>query len=122
MKSHDVFLFTSDRLEGWGVVANESMANGCVLVASDEIGSVPYLVREGFNGFIFDSCNIDSLVEKVEWLLEHTIDMRLMQMHAHDNMMELWSPQHAAKSLIQLIKDLLGGGDTSLTEGPCSKA
>lgn len=122
MKSHDIFLFTSDRLEGWGVVANESMANGCVLIASDEIGSTPYLVCEGFNGFIFDSCNVDSLAKKVEWLLEHTTDMRLMQMNAHNNMMELWSPQHAAKSLIQLIEDLLGGRDTSLIEGPCSKA
>ena len=37
MEDGDIFLFTSDHLEGWGAVANESMANGCVLVASDAI-------------------------------------------------------------------------------------
>ena len=68
MRRHDIFLFTSDKNEGWGAVANEALSNGCVLVGSDAIGCVPFLLKDGENGCIFKSCDIDSLIEKVEWL------------------------------------------------------
>ena len=41
--SHIFLLFTSDRNEG--AALNESMNSGCAVVASDAIGSVPYLMR-----------------------------------------------------------------------------
>jgi glycosyltransferase involved in cell wall biosynthesis len=40
-----VFIFTSDRNEGWGAVLNEAMGSGCAVVAADLIGSVPYLIE-----------------------------------------------------------------------------
>ena len=48
MRKHEIFLFTSDRNEGWGAVSNESMSNGCMLVGSDGIGSIPFLVKMEF--------------------------------------------------------------------------
>lgn len=122
MRRSDIFLFTSDRLEGWGAVANESMANGCVLVASDSIGSTPYLIEEGINGLQFKSGDVDSLTSKVEYLLTHPIELKKMQLNAYYRMREIWSPQRGAKALLQLIEDLQNHKDTSIAEGPCSKA
>lgn len=134
MKKHEVFLFTSDKNEGWGAVANESMSNGCVLVASNTIGSTPYLVSEGFNGFVFQSSKpsyciknpdmaaLDSLYEKVVWLLEHPDVRKQMQTNAMCVMQEIWSPKNAANSLLQLIRDLQAGRETTIEAGPCSKA
>ena len=122
MQQNSIFLFTSDRLEGWGVVANESMANGCVLVASDAAGSSSYLIEEGKNGFIFHSCNLGSLTEKVEWLLNHPKEMRQMQINAFQSIKELWSPKQAVKNLFELINNLQNGKDTPIKEGPCSKS
>lgn len=122
MRKSAIFLFTSDRYEGWGAVANESMANGCVLVASDAIGSSPYLIKNGINGFMFKSCDADSLTEKVEWLLTHPDEMKTMQKNAYDNMRAFWSPKHAASALLQLIDDLLNIRETTIEEGPCSIA
>lgn len=122
MQESAIFLFTSDRLEGWGAVANESMANGCVLVASDAIGSTPYLVENGFNGFAFKSCNADSLTEKVEWLLTHPTELRQMQKNAYKRMRDMWSPKKGAEAFLKLIDDLQNGRDSSIAEGPCSKA
>lgn len=122
MKASDIFLFTSDRLEGWGAVANESMANGCALVASDAIGSSPYLLEDGFNGFMFESCNTESLTDKVEWLLSHPDKLALMRRNAYVRMRDMWSPRKAAEALFTLIDDLQNGREPSLTEGPCSKA
>ena len=134
MKEHDIFLFTSDRNEGWGAVANESMANGCVLVASDAIGSVPYLVKDGVNGLMFKSAStktsfgnpdqkaLDDLTEKVAWLLDNKEKMKEMQRAAFLTMYNTWSPKRAAQNLLQLIDDLQNGRETSIKKGPCSKA
>jgi glycosyltransferase involved in cell wall biosynthesis len=122
MRECDIFLFTSDRQEGWGVVANEAMSNGAVVVGSDEIGAMPYLVTNGVTGMSFKSCCIDSLYESVKFLLDNPENRKQIAEAGRQTMMELWSPEHAAKSLLQLINDLNAGKETSIKEGPCSKA
>ena len=122
MREADIFLFTSDRLEGWGAVANESMANGCVLVASDEIGSTGYLIEDKVTGLKFKSCNIDSLYEQVKFLLDNPNEMKRISSNGKQHMDEFWNPENAAKSLLRLIDDLLDSGETSILNGPCSKA
>lgn len=122
MQQHHIFLFTSDQNEGWGAVANEAMANGCAIVASKSIGSSPYLIENGKNGFMFDDCDINSLCEKVEWLIKHPQEMKIMQRNAYLQMKNMWSPNVAANNLIRLINDLQNGRDSSIQEGPCSKA
>lgn len=122
MRNHEIFLFTSDRLEGWGAVANESLSNGCVLVASDAIGSSPYLIKEGYNGFTFKNCNVDSLTEKVEWLLRNPDKMEQIRINAINTMKDVWSPRQAANNLLRLIASLQNGEETPIINGPCSKA
>ena len=134
MAQSDIFLFTSDRYEGWGAVANESMANGCVLVASNAIGSAPYLIEDGDNGFTFNSASpstsfdnpdwevVDELAEKVEWLLNHRKQMHEMQEKAVCTMQTLWNPHNAVQNLLHLIDELKHGRETSILYGPCSKA
>lgn len=122
MREADIFLFTSDRLEGWGAVANESMANGCVLVASDEIGSTGYLIEDNVTGLKFRSCNIDSLYEQVKFLLDNPREMKIISSNGKQHMAELWNPENAAKSLLKLIDDLSSLKNVSIINGPCSKA
>lgn len=122
MRCHDIFLFTSDRNEGWGAVANEAMSNGCVLVASDAVGSVPFLVKDGENGCVFKSCDLDSLMNKVEYLLNNRTEIRRLAVNGYLTMKTVWSPENAARNLMTLIDDLRNGRDTSVADGPCSKA
>lgn len=122
MRQHDIFLFTSDKNEGWGAVANEAMSNGCALVASDAIGSVPYLVNNGVNGCIFNACQLNSLCEKVIWLLDNPKERKQIAANAYYTMRYVWSPKNAADSFLQLVEDLNKGSDTSVSKGPCSKA
>lgn len=134
MRKHSVFLFTSDKNEGWGAVANESMANGCVLVASDAIGSSPYLIENGYTGLLFDSpkersniCKpdmraLDSLCEKVEYLLNNPKEMHRIRQHSIALMRTVWAPRVAAERLLVLINCLRKGEETPFADGPCSKA
>lgn len=122
MQHSQIFIFTSDKNEGWGAVANEAMSNGCVLVASDTIGSSPYLIKEGATGFSFTSCDVDSMTEKVKWLIEYPHKMQEMQRNAYQQMKDIWNPKHAAMNLLTLIKDIQNEQISSIQEGPCSKA
>lgn len=104
-----------------GAVANESMSQGCVLVGSDAIGSIPFLVKHRQNGLVFRSCQVDSLVEEAEWLITHPQEMRRMQRAAVSTMQEIWSPRNAARQFLQLVGDLENGRECSVMEGPGSK-
>lgn len=122
MQEHNFFLFTSDRGEGWGAVANEAMSEGCLLIGSDEIGAVPYLVKDGENGLIFKSRDLDSLYEKVDWAIEHSDVCLNIREAAKQSMQNVWSPENAAMSLLKLIDNLKQGKDTPFDKGPCSPA
>lgn len=122
MREHAIFLFTSDKYEGWGAVANEAMANGCVLVGSDEIGSVPYLVKDGVNGMIFRSGSVEDLYEKVSYLMTHREERLRMAQRAYEDMVNLWSPRNAASCLLRLTEALRNNKTLEIKEGPCSKA
>lgn len=122
MRQHDIFLFTSDKHEGWGAVLNEAMSNGCAVVASDAIGSVPFLIKDGENGYTFRSGNLLSLYHKVTSLIENPEFGKTMAKRAYYDMHSIWAPRVAAENLLTLIRDLQEGRDTSIMIGPCSKA
>ena len=121
MRKHDIFLFTSDRNEGWGAVLNEAMSNGCTVVASNEIGAVPFLVKDGENGLVFKSKSVDSLYDNVVRLIEHPNERKQMAINAYHTMKYGWSPEVAARNLLALIDDLQHGKENSIKEGVCSK-
>lgn len=122
MQNHDVFLFTSNRLEGWGAVVNEAMANGCVVISADCIGSTAYLIKDGYNGFGYRDKDVSSLTEKVEWLINHPKELELMGRNARNTLDNVWSPQTAAKNLLLLIDAIYKREEPCWIEGPCSKA
>lgn len=123
MRKHEIFLFTSDKNEGWGAVLNESMANGCAVVASNFIGSVPFLIEDGVNGCIFKSENIDDLTMKVRFLLDTPSKRIEIARNAIGTMRTIWSPENAARQFLSLASALQNGDNDSIpVSGPCSKA
>lgn len=120
-KSH-IFIFTSDRGEGWGAVLNEAMGAGCACVASHEIGSVPFLLKKDVNGLIFKSRSVDSLFEKVSYLYDNRELCDRLGKEAYHTISTDWSAQTAASRLINLSESILSGNEIAYEEGPCSKA
>lgn len=123
MRQHEIFLFTSDRNEGWGAVLNESMSNGCAVVASNLIGSVPFLIQNGKNGLIFKSEDIDSLEKNVTYLLDNPSRRIEIAKNAILTMRSVWSPKNASKSFFELVEALTTKNSALIPKnGPCSKA
>lgn len=105
MLSSDVFVSTSDMKEGWGAVINEAMNSGCLTIAGDKIGAVPYLIKYGENGFSFKNKSVSDLYEKVLYALNNRTKSLEMGTQAYKTVQSLWNAQVAAKRLYDFINN-----------------
>lgn len=122
MEKSDIFIFTSDRNEGWGAVLNEAMNAGCAVVANRAAGSAPYLVQDGVNGILYDRRKKDDCCRKVELLLRDVAYRKEIQRKAYKTMDSMWNSDIASARILNLSQKLLKGEETEYTSGPCSKA
>ncbi len=123
MEESSIFLFTSDRNEGWGAVLNEAMNSGCAVVASHAIGSVPFLIDDRKNGLIYRSGDTNDLYEKVKYLIENQDKTAELGKNAYITLADTWNAETAAERFKQLVHAIKAGGTIDLFEdGPCSKA
>lgn len=120
MEKSRVYLFTSDQKEGWGAVLNESMNSGCAVVADSRIGSVPFLIENGKNGFSY--VGTEQLYQRVKQLLDEPELCEQLGNAAYTTITEKWCAKEAAKRLYKLSEHLLEGKMTFEADGPCSKA
>lgn len=122
MESASIYLFTSDRNEGWGAVLNEAMNSGCAVVAGSSIGSVPFLLEDGKNGMIFADGNIDDLYTKTKYLLDHPDICAATGSLAYEAITNVWNADIAAQRLLDLCNVLRSGEEAPsfYTSGPCS--
>lgn len=124
MEQVGIFLFTSDRYEGWGAVLNESMNSGCAVVASHAIGSVPYLMKHNENGLIYKSGDVDGIYQNVKYLLDNPGEQQRLGSAAYETITGLWNAEVAAQRLMTLSEHLLAGEKYPdlYKDGPCSRA
>lgn len=105
MRKADIFISTSDMKEGWGAVINESMNSGCVTIAGNKIGAVPYLICNGKNGFVFKDQSDKDLFKKVKLAIEDKANLENMGKQAYKTILGLWNADIAAKRLFEFIDD-----------------
>lgn len=124
MEQSRIFLFTSDKREGWGAVLNEAMNSGCAVIASHEIGAVPYLLCDGKNGLVYRDGDIGDMYQRLEMLLKDDEICRKLGENAYSTMVNEWSPELAASRLICVAQSLIDGKEPLdlYQSGPCSKA
>ena len=140
MERADIFFSTSDRQEGWGAVINEAMNSACLCVVPAEAGAVPYLVKNGKNGFVFRSDDTEQLKSCVIQAARYPDIRKEFGMKAYETIKYEWNATVAAERLTELIGVLMEawgieegksghpvgnpGHDLEIpaTSGPCSPA
>lgn len=122
MMQAGILVATSDFAEGWGAVVNEAMNDGCAVVASHAMGSVPFLIKDGENGLIFKNGNRKDLFRCVTSLLEEPKKVVELGQIAYSTIVSTWNAECATVRFLELAKTLLEGKDVVIHEGPCSKA
>lgn len=69
----DIYCLPSQgRGETWGLAINEAMACSKAIVASTKVGSAVDLVKDGENGFIFKSGDLEDLIKKIKMIENNT--------------------------------------------------
>ena len=122
MEKADIYLFTSDRQEGWGAVLNEAMNSGCAVLASHEIGATPYLVKDGESGIVFKSRDQKDLNRRLYELMKDGNYSKFGRA-AYNTVHELWNPKVAAERLLKICEELKDGRvHNFFEEGPGSRA
>lgn len=122
MREYHIFCFTSDKHEGWGAVLNEAMSAGCCPVADKHIGSAPFLIKDGENGFLFDGNDMKEFIQKVEFLINNEDKRECMSIEAYRTMKEEWNPNIAAERLVHFCNFYFAGLQCQYVNGPMSKA
>lgn len=123
MERAGICLVTSGRQEGWGAVVHEAMNAGCAVIVGNQVGAAPCLIRDGDNGLVYGSGNVEELTEKLRFLLDHPEDQARLGRAANGTIAQAWNAQVAAERLIQLAESILAGEESPdlFEEGPCSR-
>lgn len=122
MEKSQIFLFTSDRNEGWGAVLNEAMNSACAVVVSNAIGAAPFLIN-GENGIMYKDGDFESLYSNVKLLLDTPKRSTCLGKKAYETMISEWNAEIASERLLLLVDDLLENKISHrYSHGPCSKA
>jgi glycosyltransferase involved in cell wall biosynthesis len=98
----DLFVLPS-WYEPFGLVVNEAMLCGCPVAVSDHVGAKYDLVREGENGFVFPTGNVDALAEIFRNFLPHPERLRSMG-EAARRRMETWSPREYVNAMSEAVE------------------
>lgn len=122
MERADIFLMTSNYLEGWGAVINEAMNSGCSVIADAKIGAVPFLLEHEKSGMVYRDGNPEEFLAYGERLAkDRQLRMRLGK-NAYDTIVTYWNPQFAAESLLRFGEGILEGRQVINESGPLSRA
>ncbi len=123
MAQASIFVATSDYGEGWGCVVNEAMDSGCAVIASHAMGAVPFLVKDGKNGFVYESGNVSQLADICAKLLGSSQLCSAAGENAWETIASLWNAKTAAERLVAFSRRLLENREDLYEEaGPCSYA
>lgn len=117
MEESQIYLFTSDQNEGWGAVLNEAMNSACAVVANDQIGAVPYLVQDQYNGSVYCDGKVDDLYTRVKELLSNKNLQMSMGKNAYHSLENVWNAKIAAQRLLAFSETRI----QNYLEGPMSK-
>lgn len=99
MRMSDIYVLPSNGYEGWGVVVNESMGEGCCVLASREAGSAGTLIEDGVTGLLFNSGDVGAMAACIRRALCFEIRSSI-GLQAQNFINTYWSPAAAANSLM----------------------
>lgn len=124
MEESEIYLFTSDKGEGWGVVLNEAMNSACACIASYSAGSTPFLLEDSVNGYSYKNENVDDLYEKVKSLLDDKNLRNKYSLNAYKAITEKWNCEKAAERIYNLVDCIMNNKNYSdlYEDGIMSKA
>jgi glycosyltransferase involved in cell wall biosynthesis len=99
----DVLILPSRR-EGLPEVILESFSFGIPVIASN-VGGIPEIVKENYNGFLFESENVNQLIEKIEFIEKNPKIILEISKNCVKTIEEKFLPEHMLERILKVIND-----------------
>lgn len=100
MRDHDVYVFSSNEVEGWGAVVNEALEEGMLVLGTYEAGSSATILP---SGNLFHAGDWRTLREKLESPIP-AVDIGC------------WTVDNAANQLVKLFEEFLASSNARMEQ------
>ncbi|MCU1336620.1 MAG: hypothetical protein JWO19_2201 [Bryobacterales bacterium] len=98
------------RCEGMGRVLIEGMAAGVPLIGSD-VGGIPFMIRDGENGFVFPGGDSRALEARLRELLSNSEERRRMGQNGYQRAHEELSEKVYVEQFTRMVKAAVKGNE-----------
>lgn len=88
----------------WSII--EAMSAGCCIVASNT-APVLEVIKDNYNGLLFDFNNVDQLVEKIEYALDNKTEVEKIRWNARQSAVEKYDFKKTIPLQIQYLYSLI---------------
>lgn len=121
MRHASALISTSTKREGWGAVINEALDGGVPVICGSDVGAVGYLIKDGINGYIFQTNSIEQAASAV---LKVTSENQEQLNEGAKTTLDIWNAQEAGKRFLTVLNMIEGGVSSPdiYNDGPMSKA
>lgn len=103
---HADLLICPSREDPMPTVVAEAMMHSVPCLVSDATGTAAY-IRDGVDGFIFHSENVEELTEKIKWCILHHQELEEMGIRARNIYETHFSMEVFEKNLLAVVRDSL---------------
>ena len=122
MERANIYLFTSNREEGFGAVLTEAMNSGCAVVSSATAGSTKLLINNGENGLMYEHDSSQELCEKTLYLAENPEAAKEIGLNAYRTVRDVQNAKVAAERFIHVLDAMLNKKEIpQYSQGPMRK-
>jgi len=101
----DIFILPSFE-EVWGLVVNEALASGLYVLSSKYAGASYDLIKEGWNGEIFDPYNVEEIIDLIKSTKKNIKDIRKRRDDISEHACKKFSIEKSAGSFLETIKSV----------------
>ena len=102
-----IFVIPS-RCEGFPNALAEAMSAGLACISFDFIAGPRDMINDGYNGYIVPNGDIDALAEKIQYLLEHENERKIL-MHNATLIRKVLSPELLIEKYLNFIYNCIYG-------------
>ena len=106
MKLAKFLIFPTEYYEGFPMTILESFASSLPVLASN-IGSVSEIIKDKYNGILFETGNIIDLREKINWLLSNPDERQNIAQNALKELSLKYSKEKNYELLIKIYKEAM---------------
>jgi glycosyltransferase involved in cell wall biosynthesis len=99
-------VFPSEWYESFPMTILEAFREGTIVIASN-IGSIKYIIKDMYNGILFEPGNYKDLRSKIEWVIQNQEKSDKISQNALQEFKQKYSPEVNYNQLISIYKNAI---------------